>query len=169
MPSPTTPHNSGLPATFSGSIESVSSTDVPDSPVVSSLNSGPDKSLGSEVIEKSRVFNQFSSVPIEDQVRVSSDGAPKALVVTSSPVLSSVPPRPALELTQSRRISKRHRNEDAPWSGIVSSSSSHSVGCNLFLLWNFTLVRNFRWWRKNGERRFLLSSWVFLPMRIWFM
>ena len=52
---------------------------------MSSLNSGPDKSLGSEVIEKSRVFDQFSSVPIEDQVHVSSDGAPQALVVTSSP------------------------------------------------------------------------------------
>ena len=79
------------------------------------------------------------------------------------------PPGPPWELTQSRRISRRHRNEDAPWSGIVNSSSSHSVGCNLFLLCNFTLVRNFRWWRKNGERRFLLSSWVILPMRIWFM
>jgi hypothetical protein len=50
---------------FSGSIESVSSIDVPDSPVVSSLNSGPDKSLGSEVIEKSRVLNQFSYVLIK--------------------------------------------------------------------------------------------------------
>ena len=36
VPSRTTSHNSGLPATFSGSIESVSSIDVPDSPVVSS-------------------------------------------------------------------------------------------------------------------------------------
>jgi hypothetical protein len=71
VPSCTTSHNSGLPATFSGSIESVSSIDVPDSLVVSSLNSGPNtsKSLGSEVIEKSRVFGQPSSVPIEETVR----------------------------------------------------------------------------------------------------